>query len=63
MLDATAKTGITLTESMAMLPTAAVSGLYFFHPEAKYFSVGTIGDDQMADYKRRGGKAIGLGMI
>lgn len=44
---------ITLTENFAMLPTAAVSGLYFSHPEAKYFSVGKIGKDQVEDYARR----------
>ncbi|MBL4633479.1 MAG: cobalamin-dependent protein, partial [Kofleriaceae bacterium] len=63
LLGATAATEITLTESMAMLPTASVSGLYFFHPKASYFAVGTIGDDQMDDYVRRGAKPIGLGMI
>lgn len=63
LLDATSKTDITLSESMAMLPTASVSGLYFFHPQATYFSVGTIGDDQMEDYRRRGAKPIGLGML
>tara|TARA_R110002073_G_scaffold140253_10_gene290853 strand:+ start:4028 stop:7639 length:3612 start_codon:yes stop_codon:yes gene_type:complete len=63
LLDATSATGISLTDSMAMLPTASVSGLYFFHPKAQYFSVGTIGDDQMKAYKKRGGKALGLGAI
>lgn len=61
LLEAESRTGISLTESMAMLPTASVSGLYFAHPEAKYFAVGRIGDDQLADYKRRGGRALGLG--
>ncbi len=63
LLDATEATGIELTESMAMLPAASVSGLYFAHPEAKYFSVGPIGADQMLDYKRRGAKPIGLGTL
>ena len=55
LLDATHKTGITLTESFAMLPTAAVSGFYFGHPQAEYFGVARIGDDQVADYARRRG--------
>jgi 5-methyltetrahydrofolate--homocysteine methyltransferase len=63
LLDATKETEISLTESMAMLPAASVSGLYFAHPAAKYFSVGPIGADQMLDYKRRGAKPIGLGSI
>jgi 5-methyltetrahydrofolate--homocysteine methyltransferase len=45
--------GITLTESFAMLPAASVSGLVLMHPEARYFSLGEIGDDQKIDYKRR----------
>ena len=53
LLDATQKTGITLTESFAMLPTAAVSGLYFGHPQAEYFGVARIGEDQVADYATR----------
>ncbi|MDQ6962643.1 MAG: methionine synthase [Mariprofundaceae bacterium] len=53
LLDATAQTGITLTESFAMLPTAAVSGYYFAHPEAHYFGVANIGHDQLEDYAIR----------
>jgi 5-methyltetrahydrofolate--homocysteine methyltransferase len=53
LLDATHKTGITLTESFAMLPTAAVSGFYFGHPQAEYFGVARIGEDQVADYAKR----------
>ncbi|MEW5942504.1 MAG: methionine synthase [Pseudomonadota bacterium] len=53
LLDATAKAGIIITESFAMLPAAAVSGFYFSHPEASYFAVGKIGRDQMEDYARR----------
>ena len=53
LLDATHKTGITLTESFAMLPTAAVSGFYFGHPQAEYFGVARIGEDQVADYATR----------
>jgi 5-methyltetrahydrofolate--homocysteine methyltransferase len=55
LLDATASTGITLTESQAMLPTAAVSGFYFAHPESQYFGVATIGRDQVTDYAARRG--------
>ncbi len=55
LLDATHKTGITLTESFAMLPTAAVSGFYFGHPQAEYFGVARIGEDQVADYAERRG--------
>ncbi|MBK9030723.1 MAG: methionine synthase [Myxococcales bacterium] len=47
--------GITLTESLAMVPTAAVSGLYFAHPQAKYFGVGRVTREQVEDYARRGG--------
>ena len=55
LLDATAKVGITLTESQAMLPTSAVSGFYFGHPEASYFGVARIGQDQLEDYANRRG--------
>jgi len=55
LLDATHTTGITLTESFAMLPTAAVSGLYFGHPQSEYFGVARIGDDQVSDYAARRG--------
>lgn len=51
-------TGISLTESMAMYPTAAVSGWYFSHPEAKYFGVGKISKDQVIDYAKRKGMAV-----
>jgi 5-methyltetrahydrofolate--homocysteine methyltransferase len=47
--------GITLTESCAMVPTASVSGLYFAHPDARYFMVGRVGRDQVEDYARRKG--------
>ena len=53
LLDVEAQTGIRLTESCAMWPAASVSGLYFAHPESKYFAVGKIGRDQVADYSRR----------
>src|SRR3546814_10165616 len=55
LLDATEATGITLTESFAMLPTAAVSGFYFAHPEASYFGVARLGVDQLAYYALRRG--------
>jgi 5-methyltetrahydrofolate--homocysteine methyltransferase len=55
LLDATHKTGITLTESFAMLPTAAVSGLYFGHPQSEYFGVARIGEDQVTEYAARRG--------
>ena len=57
VLDA-AKQGITLTESAAMLPAASVSGLYFSHPDAKYFNVGRIGRDQLESYARRKGVTV-----
>ena len=47
--------GMDLTESGAMTPTAAVSGLYFAHPQSRYFMVGKVGRDQVADYARRKG--------
>jgi 5-methyltetrahydrofolate--homocysteine methyltransferase len=55
LLDPPANAGIELTESYAMLPTAAVSGFYFAHPGTRYFSVGKIGRDQVEDYARRKG--------
>ncbi len=53
LLDAEANAGIVLTESQAMLPTAAVSGYYFAHPESSYFGVARIGRDQLEDYAAR----------
>jgi 5-methyltetrahydrofolate--homocysteine methyltransferase len=55
ILDAHHATGISLTESFAMLPTAAVSGFYFGHPEAEYFGVARVGRDQLEDYAARRG--------
>jgi 5-methyltetrahydrofolate--homocysteine methyltransferase len=55
LLDVERRVGITLTESFAMYPTAAVSGWYFSHPEARYLAVGRIDRDQVADYARRKG--------
>ncbi len=54
LLDAE-RLGITLTESLAMFPTASVSGYYFAHPESKYFGLGKISEDQLHDYARRRG--------
>ncbi len=53
LLDVEKNTGIKLTESCAMWPGASVSGLYFAHPESKYFAVGKIGRDQVLDYHHR----------
>ncbi|WP_085172568.1 methionine synthase [Mycolicibacterium iranicum] len=55
MMDVTERTGIELTESMAMWPGAAVSGWYFSHPQSQYFVVGRLAQDQVADYARRKG--------
>jgi 5-methyltetrahydrofolate--homocysteine methyltransferase len=55
LLDAPAKAGVSLTESFAMWPAAAVSGFYFSHPQSKYFAVGKIGADQVDDYAARKG--------
>jgi 5-methyltetrahydrofolate--homocysteine methyltransferase len=53
LLQVEANTGIWLTESKAMVPTAAVSGLYFAHPQARDFAVGKIARDQIVDYAER----------
>ena len=50
--------GMSLTENFAMLPAAAVSGFYLAHPEAVYFAVGKVGDDQAADFKRRASPSV-----
>jgi len=55
LLDAERATGITLTENFAMLPAASICGLYFSHPQSRYFAVGKIGRDQVLDYQRRKG--------
>lgn len=59
LLDAEKNTGATLTSSFAMSPGSAVSGLYFGHPEAKYFQVGPMDKDQMEDYAQRKGISLG----
>jgi 5-methyltetrahydrofolate--homocysteine methyltransferase len=58
LLDNAAHHGVSLTESYAMTPTASVSGLYFAHPDARYFAVGRIARDQLADYARRLGVSV-----
>jgi 5-methyltetrahydrofolate--homocysteine methyltransferase len=55
LLDATKNTGIELTDSFAMMPASSVSGYYIAHPDAKYFGIGKIGRDQVADYAERKG--------
>jgi 5-methyltetrahydrofolate--homocysteine methyltransferase len=59
LLDATERTGMTLTENFAMYPAASVSGYYFWHPQSQYFGVGRIGRDQVEDYARRKGMPLG----
>jgi 5-methyltetrahydrofolate--homocysteine methyltransferase len=58
MLNAGERAGLVLTESFAMLPTAAVSGFYFGHPDSQYFGVARIGRDQLEDYARRRGVSV-----
>jgi 5-methyltetrahydrofolate--homocysteine methyltransferase len=58
LLQTQEQAGITLTDTFAMLPTAAVSGFYFAHPESRYFAVGKIGRDQVEDYARRKGMPL-----
>jgi 5-methyltetrahydrofolate--homocysteine methyltransferase len=53
LLDATSITGVSLTESLAMMPASSVSGWYFGHPEAKYFGLGKITDEQVRDLASR----------
>ena len=55
LLDVEKNAGITLTESFAMVPTAAVSGFYYSHPESSYFTTGKLGRDQIEDYAERKG--------
>ena len=59
LLNAEENTGISLTESFAMYPASSVSGLYFSHPESKYFGLGKIGKDQVEDYVQRKKMTIG----
>ena len=55
LLEAEKRVGIELTESFAMMPASSVSGLYFSHPEARYFGIGNVGRDQVEDYAKRKG--------
>ncbi|HKO20196.1 MAG TPA: methionine synthase, partial [Acidobacteriaceae bacterium] len=59
LLDVEANTGIQITESYAMWPGSSISGLYFAHPQSRYFTVGKIGRDQVEDYCRRKGMSLG----
>jgi len=58
LLDVERNTGIRLTDSYAMYPTAAVSGWYIAHPEARYFAIGKVDRDQVEDYARRKGVTL-----
>ena len=58
LLEVEAATGITLTENFAMTPPASVSGLYFSHPESRYFQVGKLGRDQVAEYATRKNQSV-----
>jgi len=58
LLDVEARTGMQLTESFAMWPGSSVSGLYFAHPDSRYFSLGKIGRDQVEDYGKRKGMSL-----
>lgn len=58
LLDVPANAGIRLTENFAMWPAASVSGFYFNHPRARYFSLGKIGRDQVEDFARRKGFSV-----
>jgi 5-methyltetrahydrofolate--homocysteine methyltransferase len=58
LLEVEARIGVSLTESYAMLPASSVSGWYFSHPQSKYFAIGKIGRDQVADYARRKGMSV-----
>ncbi len=58
LLDVEKNTGKTLTESLAMVPTAAVSGLYFAHPQSHYFGIGKITKEQVQDYAKRKGDSF-----
>ncbi|WP_158750025.1 methionine synthase [Acidobacterium sp. S8] len=58
LLDVQANTGILITESFAMWPGSSISGIYFAHPESRYFSLGKIGRDQVVDYQKRKGMSL-----
>ena len=61
LLDVQANTGIEITESFAMWPGSSVSGIYFAHPESRFFSLGKIDRDQVADYQER--KSMNLAAV
>ena len=58
LLDVTTNTGMSITDSFAMMPAASVSGFYFAHPESHYFAVSNIGEDQLADWAERTGLSV-----
>ena len=58
LLQVEQKIGVALTETFAMNPPSSISGLYFSHPQARYFGVGKIGDDQLQDYAQRKGVSV-----
>jgi len=58
LLSATERAGVSLTESFAMSPASAVSGLYFAHPDARYFGLGRVDRDQVEDYASRKGWSV-----
>ena len=58
LLDVEATTGISLTDSLAMWPSASVSGFYFAHPDARYFTLGQIGKDQLMSYSALRNEAV-----
>jgi 5-methyltetrahydrofolate--homocysteine methyltransferase len=58
LLNVQANTGMLITESFAMWPGSSVSGIYFAHPKARYFSIGKIGQDQVVDYHERKGMSV-----
>jgi 5-methyltetrahydrofolate--homocysteine methyltransferase len=58
LVDPEHESGITLTENFAMHPAASVCGLYFAHPQARYFAVDRITSDQVEDYARRKGMSV-----
>jgi 5-methyltetrahydrofolate--homocysteine methyltransferase len=60
LLDVEANTGMLITESFAMWPGSSVSGLYFAHPESRYFSLGKIDRDQVTDYAERKGMSVSV---
>ncbi|HNM05264.1 MAG TPA: vitamin B12 dependent-methionine synthase activation domain-containing protein, partial [Leptospiraceae bacterium] len=58
LLESEKNAGVTLTENCAMSPASSVSGLYFSHPDSKYFAIGKIAKDQIEDYAERKGMSL-----